>query len=243
VSAAELQKICTSVFRSQVFIAMKLKTVPKEIKRMSINIYMDGEVEDKFNEMKKMQSKKSANKNGQVHFEEIGRIEPPTIDQSTIQVEVCYVDNPNSFWIQYADTKFQERLALVEHEITAAVDARPDCVRMSADLQEGGIFIAPFEGDHYRARLEKAFPPDRGDDTRYPSQVHLTAAAYTVKVFFIDYGNTEHVRGDLLIPVNSRTRRKYEAIATTPALALECTLAEVNISSQSLHFPTHYSCQ
>ena len=45
-------------------------------------------------------------------------------------------------------------------------------------------------------------------------------------MFFIDYGNTEMLRGDQLVPVDARIKTIYRRIVSVPAAAIECSLAE-----------------
>ena len=45
-------------------------------------------------------------------------------------------------------------------------------------------------------------------------------------MFFIDYGNTEMLRGDQLVPVDARIKTVYRRLVSVPAAAIECSLAE-----------------
>ena len=82
------------------------------------------------------------------------------------------------------------------------------------------MYLAPFEGEHYRARVDSVNDHNR-----------------TASVFFIDFGNIrDNVLLEELVPITDqgivnlgRTARK---LVETPALALECSLVQTRPNPQ-----------
>ncbi len=82
------------------------------------------------------------------------------------------------------------------------------------DVKVGHVYLAPFDNEYFRARVDSV-------DRR----------AGTIAVFFIDFGNVRNdVRLSELIPITRNGLREIGPVGIklveTPALALECSLAE-----------------
>ena len=142
------------------------------------------------------------------------------MSKAKINIQVSYVDSPNSFWAQYDEEEYVDTLERIQHEVKGAATlarAHNFFAKSISELRIGCVYLAPYKDPldvdtfYFRARLEKVY----GDNV-----------GCNVKVFFIDYGNTEMLRGDQLVPVDSRIKPTFRRIATAPAAAIECSLAE-----------------
>ena len=108
-----------------------------------------------------------------------------------------------------------------------------------SELRIGCVYLGPYkdpfdvETFYFRARLEKVYGDKVGCNVKVIvrfigafSAVFLRFLVFRLKVFFIDYGNTEMLRGDQLVPVDARIKTVYRRLVSVPAAAIECSLAE-----------------
>ena len=108
------------------------------------------------------------------------------------------------------------------HEVEEAIDIwmkyaenEPTCmVQQMKQVLVGNIYLAPFNEDYFRARIES-----------------VDSSTNTVHVFFIDFGNVEDVMLEDLIVINKKGLYdlgvSVMALIKVPALAIECSLAHV----------------
>merc|ERR1719419_6378 len=141
----------------------------------------------------------------------IGQIIPP--DNEKNNFKVVYAQSPNSFWVVHPGED-----DAIQDVIDAAAEVRGGHFRTFKDTSElrlGIVCFANFEGDWYRARVEKIEKNSQGVVER-------------VTVWFIDYGNTEVIKdmGDVR-KIDHQLIKDFKQLVTTPGQAMECTLTSV----------------
>ena len=92
-------------------------------------------------------------------FSEIGRIDPPKLDDNLLDLEVVHVNNPNSFWVQYCDDTHQALMGRMESQIKAVMaDKTAPRVIQPKQVKKNGVYLVPFHDgnteDYYRAKVE-----------------------------------------------------------------------------------------
>ncbi len=203
----------TGEISQQVYIAMK-KNRDRDT-QMRLELFTDEKAEQLHGKLVAKMKDDKPRLGKMVPFTEVTRVCPPGITAKVIDVEVCFVENPSNFWVQYS--RYQKELGYVEKAIDSAVNEL-DPVSKRGDLIPGCMYLAVFDDAHsrtyYRARLEKVFADPMVD-----------IGSVRVKVFYIDYGNVAVQKASELLVVERLAR--HDALYTVPAQALECRLAEV----------------
>ena len=55
-------------------------------------------------------------------FNDLGRIDPPPLDQTEVELEIVFTNDPGSFWVQYTDPENQIMIREIESGITVALE-------------------------------------------------------------------------------------------------------------------------
>nr|CAD7447198.1 unnamed protein product [Timema bartmani] len=141
----------------------------------------------------------------------------PGIGDSFIAITISNPIDPGHFWAQYSDDRGS--LQRIMHCLNAQ-NVR-SLVPLSGRPRVGQLLAAPYtDSDHtilyYRARVDS---------------ITLTPSGNSVEVFFIDYGNTEHVKESALRDFDQSLFDDGEfGIMGIPAQAMECVLCEIRPS-------------
>nr|CAD7401835.1 unnamed protein product [Timema cristinae] len=141
----------------------------------------------------------------------------PGISDSFIAITISNPIDPGHFWAQYSDERGS--LQRIMHCLNAQ-NVR-SLVSLSGRPRVGQLLAAPYtDSDHtilyYRARVDS---------------ITLTPSGNSVEVFFIDYGNTEHVKESALRDFDQSLFDDGEfGIMGIPAQAMECVLCEIRPS-------------
>ncbi|XP_070385841.1 ATP-dependent RNA helicase TDRD9-like isoform X1 [Dermacentor albipictus] len=128
----------------------------------------------------------------------------PPASQMTVNMYCTHVVDCGHFYARYSDQSSQ----LVEQHMNEIINhnsgknLKPLTTQPAPDM----LVLAPYQGVYFRARIEEML------------------ANKLVKVFFLDYGNTENVGVAALRNIDPET---HVDVLTTPAQAFECKLAEV----------------
>ncbi|XP_049526547.1 ATP-dependent RNA helicase TDRD9 isoform X1 [Dermacentor silvarum] len=128
----------------------------------------------------------------------------PPASQITVNMYCTHVVDCGHFYARYSDQSSQ----LVEQHMNEIINhnsgknLKPLTTQPAPDM----LVLAPFRGAYYRARIEE------------------TLENKSVRVFFLDYGNTENIGVAMLRNIDPET---HEDVLITPAQAFECKLAEV----------------
>nr|CAD7200042.1 unnamed protein product [Timema douglasi] len=141
----------------------------------------------------------------------------PGIRDSFIAITISNPIDPGHFWAQYSE----ERGSL--QRIMNSLNAQNvrSLVPLSGRPRVGQLLAAPYtDSDHtilyYRARVDS---------------ITLTPRGNSVEVFFIDYGNIEHVKESALRDFDQSLFDDGEfGIMGIPAQAMECVLCEIRPS-------------
>ncbi|KAL1485276.1 hypothetical protein MTO96_047366, partial [Rhipicephalus appendiculatus] len=140
----------------------------------------------------------------------------PPASQMTINMYCTHVVNCGHFYARYSDQSYQ----IVEQHMNEMINHNsgenpkgqnflsPLTIPPATDM----LVLAPYRGAYYRARIEGV------RDNKL------------VKVFFLDYGNTEVVGISTLRAIDPET---HVDVLVTPAQAFECKLAEVRPSAMA----------
>ncbi|XP_049276280.1 ATP-dependent RNA helicase TDRD9, partial [Rhipicephalus sanguineus] len=134
----------------------------------------------------------------------------PPASQMTINMYCTHVVNCGHFYARYSDQSYQ----IVEQHMNEMINhnsgenLKPLTIPPATDM----LVLAPYRGAYYRARIEGV------RDNKL------------VKVFFLDYGNTEVVGISTLRAIDPET---HVDVLVTPAQAFECKLAEVRPSAMA----------
>lgn len=128
----------------------------------------------------------------------------PGPEVENIELRVTYANSPHNFYAHNMDLDFQK---LVSHISFILNNQTLNIVR---NVSVGEIYAAPYQRSYFRARAVYVYPtgPDGQPD---------------VKIYYMDYGNTENVAMSQLREVPSDVRQY-------PELAIKCTLAHVEPS-------------
>merc|ERR1719414_219212 len=190
---------------------MKLRREPSEM--MRIKLYPPEIAYDKMSVVEEEYHNLSMSSNRIITSKDIRIRNPPTLEQNIVHIEINYVNNPNSFWINYLGSENNgacgNQLAQLDTEIEKIMKSKKDLKSISAkSVEVDQLYLAPYEGIYYRARIE--------------SVIHSEKSA---KVFFVDYGNVEVVNISKLFVINQELTAKYRFLIETPALAHECSLS------------------
>ena len=141
------------------------------------------------------------------------QIELPSAEKSGFPIFVTEVLDCGHAWAQYRDMELRHKLDTMNNAIEQAVKSRKVKQLSEAGLISPGTYcIAPFEGLHYRARVEKCDPVHNA---------HMLNG--NAEVFFVDYGNTQIVQIRELFEINT-------AFLSLPFLAFEVKLCMIQPS-------------
>lgn len=119
------------------------------------------------------------------------------------------VDNPGRFWVQMRDSKVKKEIEKIQFIIERNLY---HFGHFSTAPETGTIVIAPYEINSYKSHF------------RAIVEGHVTSPEILVQVFFIDYGYSSECR------LCDLKRLNVDEIASIPALAMECVLAEIQPS-------------
>ncbi len=212
-------RIGSSISR-HVYVGMKLK-YSKDLKLMVYN----GEEAKKLwtQHVEALQKIGSASTEDSIAtYQSIGQVDLPRLEVSETVFMVTHIDNPNSFWVQYYDPKHKRMLEDVQDAIEAYIEfvkeekiVRAFVTRLG-QVHEDHVYLAPFEGVYYRARVD-------------------LIERMTAHVFFVDFGNVEEVNIQELVMI---TKQGLQDIGESvmhlikiPSLAMKCSLTYIRPNS------------
>ena len=155
-----------------------------------------------------------------------------------VQLEVMFVNHPTSFWVQYAGQATADALAELRRAAEGATKrfGGAKAVKNAAHLMKGRVYLAPFEGEHFRARVDRfvhctARVPFRNSSfslyTSWEEDSRNRSMSFLVQVHFLEYGNNARIPACELFMVDQDVQACHPCLAETPALALECGLAHL----------------
>lgn len=125
----------------------------------------------------------------------------PANNQMTINIYCTHVVDCGHFYAHYSDQSYQ----LVEQHMQDIIN-RQELRPLREELRVDMMVLAPYKGLYYRARVEGVLNPK------------------LVRVFFVDYGNTEDVGISLIREIDPE---RHVEVLSTPVQAFECKLAEI----------------
>jgi ATP-dependent RNA helicase TDRD9 len=219
VNAAMSHNNLTPNIIQQVYVGMKLKTNARE--NLTICLYTDEEAARRWaihtESLKKLTNASKLGVREVTSADRIGQVDPPDMDSDLVDFDIVHISHPNSFWVTYSDQMHTQMFKDVADAISTWMkyvnSTNAPHVQHVSQVALGHIFLAPFEDEYYRARVDGINGPNG-----------------TVFVFFIDYGNSIHeLHMEDLVSLNQKGLTQLGnavmALVNTPGLALECSLA------------------
>ena len=197
----------------EVYIAMKLRQEPSEMLR--VRLFPPEIARQKMLLIDQQIREMSLFSNKILVYQDIGIRDPPTLAQNILHLEINHVNNPNSFWINYLSANDQDvndnQLAKLDIELENVMSDAKHLKSIEINKVEiNQLFLAPYEGTYYRARVDSLILSDK-----------------KVKAFFVDYGNTEIINISKMFVIDTELVKRHPFLIKTPALAHECSLSFV----------------
>ncbi|XP_040569036.1 probable ATP-dependent RNA helicase spindle-E [Lepeophtheirus salmonis] len=197
----------------QVLVGVKLRKVERE--SFKLLVYPPNRASLEFEKYKYKLCQENLGYDG-VPISKIGYFEVPLVGKSFTKVNIVHVNDPNSFYVHFINTKnFRDLFRELFDSIKTLSHQSPRYVKSNKELKSDHLYLAEFtdefgESQFYRCRLER-----------------FSQNSPHVDVFFIDYGNKSTVSVDKLIKVALEDIKQCPSIIQVPVLAVESMLSFV----------------
>ncbi|CAB4064146.1 TDRD9 [Lepeophtheirus salmonis] len=197
----------------QVLVGVKLRKVERE--SFKLLVYPPNRASLELEKYKYKLCQENLGYDG-VPISKIGYFEVPLVGKSFTKVNIVHVNDPNSFYVHFINTKnFRDLFRELFDSIKTLSHQSPRYVKSNKELKSDHLYLAEFtdefgESQFYRCRLER-----------------FSQNSPHVDVFFIDYGNKSTVSVDKLIKVALEDIKQCPSIIQVPVLAVESMLSFV----------------
>ena len=113
-----------SDFKKSIYMSViKVHLTVNEVRNQLLNIFRhdNAGAQENWNHLQK-QKRQEKSKKVLKFFNDLGRIDPPPLDQTEVELEIVFTNDPGSFWVQYTDPENQIMIREIESGISMALE-------------------------------------------------------------------------------------------------------------------------